>query len=331
MKILVTGADGFIGSHLVEHLVHSGHSVRALTQYNSFGTHGWLDTISREIWNEVEVVTGDVRDSFGVRSAVSGCEAVCHLAALIAIPYSYVNPMSYVDTNVVGTLNVLQACRDCNVGRLVHTSTSEVYGSAQYVPIDESHPLHAQSPYAATKVAADQLAYSYYSSFDLDVVTIRPFNTYGPRQSLRAVIPTIITQVARGASQLDLGASNTTRDFNYYADTVRGFGLAVITPGLAGQTINLASNFEVEISDVVRIVSRIVGRDVELRFDDTRSRPAKSEVVRLWGANDKAKQMLDWQPIYGGLDGFSRGLHETYTWFTEVENLARYSTKSYSL
>jgi len=331
MKVLVTGADGFIGSHLVEELVRKDYSVRALCQYNSFGKRGWLDTVPTDILDNVECVFGDVRDCYGVSSAVKGCEKVCHLAALIAIPYSYSNPMSYVDTNVTGTLNVLQSCRDHDVVRLVHTSTSEVYGTAQFVPITELHPINAQSPYAATKAGADQLVRSYFASFGLQSITLRPFNTYGPRQSVRAVIPTILLQIARGANVIQLGSPYTTRDFNFVRDTVRGFRLALESEKADGETINLASNFEVSIIDVVKYVSEIVGREIEISIDSNRVRPALSEVERLWGSNEKALTLLSWEPMYGGHSGFKRGLQETLEWFSDLSNLSAYPKDSYIL
>ncbi len=330
-NILVTGADGFIGSHLTESLVRAGHKVRAFTLYNSFSSWGWLDQCAADVRGQFDVFQGDVRDPNGVRTAMQGCDTVLHLAALIAIPYSYHSPDTYVDTNVKGTLNVLQAARDLGVSRLVHTSTSEVYGTARFVPITEEHPLQGQSPYSATKIAADQLAYSYYASFGLPVVTARPFNTYGPRQSARAVIPTIITQIANGARQIKLGALTPTRDFNFVADTVAGFIAAMDGTGGLGEVVNFGSNFEISIGDTVRLIAEVMGAEVEVLADEARMRPANSEVERLWAANAKAKELFGWQPAYGGRDGFARGLKQTADWFTQPENLASYKSGIYNI
>jgi NAD dependent epimerase/dehydratase len=331
MKILITGADGFIGSHLIEHLVRQGRDVRAFVQYNSFNTWGWLDESPADIRQNLDVFAGDIRDPHGVRQAMKGCDAVLHLAALIAIPYSYHSPDTYIDTNVKGTLNILQAARELGVARVVHTSTSEVYGTARFVPITEEHPLQGQSPYSASKIGADQLAYSFYASFGLPVVILRPFNTYGPRQSARAVIPTIIGQLASGQRRIKLGALHPTRDFNYVADTVAGFVAALDAEGALGEVVNVGSNFEVSIGDTARTIARIMGMDIEMVSDDQRLRPAKSEVERLWASNEKARQLLGWTPQYGGLEGFSRGLAETIEWFSDAANLRRYKTESYNV
>ena len=330
-KVLVTGADGFIGSHLVEELLRAGHSVRALVLYNSFDSRGWLDSLPSEIVREVEIVTGDVRDSFGIRQIMKGCDKVLHLAALIGIPYSYQAPEAYVATNVSGTLNVLQAARDLGVDRVIHTSTSEVYGSAQFVPITEEHPLQGQSPYSASKIGADQLAYSYFASFELPVTTVRPFNTYGPRQSTRAVIPTIITQVAAGASTIRLGSLTPTRDFTYVTDTARGFRAALESDDAIGQVVNLGTGFEISIGDLARTIVEISGRDVTVEQDPERMRPEKSEVDRLWADIQRAESLMGWTPDYAGLEGFRRGLAETWAWFSVAENLARYRPGSYGV
>jgi len=281
MNLLITGADGFIGSHLTEALVRKDHKVKAFVQYNSLGTWGWLDNCSADVRGQFEVFAGDIRDPYGVKASVSGCDAVLHLAALIAIPYSYHSPATYVDTNVTGTLNVLQAARELALRRVIHTSTSEVYGTAKFVPITEDHPLQGQSPYSATKIAADQLAQAFYSSFNVPVVTVRPFNTYGPRQSARAVIPTIITQVAQGKRQIKLGAVSPTRDFNFVTDTVAGFVAALHSDAGVGEVVNLGGNFEVSIGETAQMIGRAMGVDVEIMTDESRLRPVKSEVERL--------------------------------------------------
>lgn len=330
-RILVTGADGFIGSHLTEELIRRGYEVRAFVYYNSFNSWGWLDHASEEIRESLDVFAGDIRDPNGVRAAMKGCDTVLHLAALIAIPYSYHSPDTYVDTNVKGTLNVLQAARDIGVTRVVHTSTSEVYGTARFVPITEDHPLQGQSPYSATKIAADQLAYSFFASFGVPVSIIRPFNTYGPRQSARAVLPTIITQIASGARRLKLGAVHPTRDFNYVADTVRGF-IAVAEAGAAiGEVINIGSNFEISVGDSAHMIAEIMGAEVSIETDNVRLRPVSSEVERLWADNNKAQQLCGWVPEYAGREGFRRGLSETIAWFADPGNLARYKSGAYNL
>jgi NAD dependent epimerase/dehydratase len=330
-KILVTGADGFIGSHLTEALVRQGYEVRAFVLYNSFGSWGWLDHASDEIKSAIDVFSGDIRDPHGVRTAMQGCDAVLHLAALIAIPYSYHSPDTYIDTNVKGTLNVLQAARELGVSRLIHTSTSEVYGTARFVPITEEHPLQGQSPYSASKIAADQLAYSFYASFELPVVIARPFNTYGPRQSARAVIPTIITQIASGVRQLKLGATHPTRDFNFVADTVAAFIATLKGDAGLGEVVNFGSNYEISIRDTVKTIAEVMGVEVEIQTDEVRLRPGKSEVERLWADNKKAFELFGWSPSYGGKDGFHRGLMETATWFNDPSNLAHYKVGPYNI
>ncbi|WP_243310611.1 NAD-dependent 4,6-dehydratase LegB [Fundidesulfovibrio agrisoli] len=330
-KILVTGADGFIGSHLTERLVRMGCDVRAFVLYNSFNSWGWLDSSPAEIRRSLDVFAGDIRDPNGVRTAMRGCDVVLHLAALIAIPYSYHSPDTYVDTNVKGTLNVVQAARDLGVARVVHTSTSEVYGTARFVPITEEHPLQGQSPYSASKIGADQIALSFYSSFETPVSVIRPFNTYGPRQSARAVIPTVITQIAGGSRSIKLGALHPTRDFNFVADTVGGFVAVAQADAAVGEVVNVGSNFEVSIGDTVRLIAEVMGADVEVLCDQERLRPAKSEVERLWADNAKALRVAGWQPEYGGLEGFRRGLAETAAWFTDPENLRLYKADRYNI
>jgi len=331
MKILVTGADGFIGSHLTEALVRQGHDVKAFVLYNSFGSWGWLDRCAPDVKGKFEVFAGDIRDPHGVKEAMKGCDVVLHLAALIAIPYSYHSPDTYVDTNVKGTLNVLQAARELGVKKVVHTSTSEVYGTAKFVPITEEHPLLGQSPYSATKIAADQLAYSFYASFGLPVVIARPFNTYGPRQSARAVIPTIITQIACGQRQIKLGAISPTRDFNYVQDTVAGFVAAMNSDGAQGEVVNFGSNFEISIGDTVQLIAEVMRANIDIITDEARLRPENSEVERLWAANAKAQSLLGWQPSYAGREGFKRGLTETAEWFCRAENLSAYKADIYNL
>lgn len=330
-KILVTGADGFIGSHLVETLVREGHDVRAFVLYNSFNSWGWLDKCAPDVKGKFEVFAGDIRDPHGVRKAMEGCDTVYHLAALIAIPYSYHSPDTYVDTNVRGTLNVVQAARDLGVSKVLHTSTSEVYGTALFVPITEEHPLQGQSPYSASKIGADQMAMSFYLSFGTPVAVVRPFNTYGPRQSARAVLPTVITQIASGKRRLELGAVSPTRDFNYVEDTVRGFIAAAASDASVGEVINIGSNFEISVGDSVKLIAEIMGADVEIVTDEQRLRPANSEVERLWASNEKAKRLLGWEPAYGGHEGFRRGLKNTIDWFTDPENLQSYKTGIYNI
>lgn len=331
MKVLVTGADGFIGSHLVEGLVRAGHDVRAFVFYNSFNSWGWLDRCAADVKGRFDVFPGDIRDPHGVRTAMRDCEAVLHLAALIAIPFSYHSPDTYVETNVKGTLNVVQAARELGVARVIHTSTSEVYGTAQFVPITEAHPLQGQSPYSASKIGADQIALSFFNAFGTPVVVVRPFNTYGPRQSARAVIPTIITQLAGGQRRVKLGSLTPTRDFNYVTDTVAGFIAALTAADGVGEVINIGSNFEISIGDTARTIAEIMGSEVEFVTDDQRIRPEKSEVERLFASNEKARRLLAWRPSYGGLDGFRRGLAETVAWFTVPENLASYKADIYNL
>lgn len=330
-KILVTGADGFIGSHLTEELVKRGHNVRAFVLYNSFNSWGWLDQSDSEIKRSIDIFLGDVRDPHGVKEAMKGCDIVFHLAALIAIPYSYHSPDTYIDTNVKGTLNIVQAARELGISKVVHTSTSEVYGTARFVPITEEHPLQGQSPYSASKIGADQIALSFYTSFQTPVAVIRPFNTYGPRQSARAVIPTIITQIANGQRKLKLGSLHPTRDFSFVTDTVRGFIAAAESDRSIGEIINIGSNFEISIGDTAAAIAEIMGVAVEIESDAVRIRPEKSEVERLWADIAKAKKLLGWEPEFAGKAGFARGLSKTIAWFTEPENLKAYKSHLYNI
>lgn len=330
-KILVTGADGFIGSHLTEALVRQGYDVRAFVLYNSFNSWGWLDHAEQSIRRSLDVFAGDIRDPHGVKEAMKGCDVVLHLAALIAIPYSYHSPDTYVDTNIKGTLNVLQAARELGSVKVIHTSTSEVYGTARFVPITEEHPLQGQSPYSASKIGADQLAYSFFASFGLPVTIVRPFNTYGPRQSARAVIPTIITQIAAGQRRIKLGATHPTRDFNFVLDTVAGFILAANSDAGVGEVVNFGSNYEISIGDTVRLIAEAMGAEIEIETEEERLRPKNSEVERLWADNAKAKRLFGWEPAYGGREGFKRGLAETAGWFADPANLAAYKADRYNI
>ena len=324
-KVLVTGAGGFIGSHLTELLLREGIEVKAFVHYNSLGTWGWIDTFPKELKASVEVFAGDIRDPHGVREAMKGCEAVFHLAALIAIPFSYHSPDSYVDTNVKGTLNVLQAARDLGGIRVLVTSTSEVYGTAKYVPIDENHPFQGQSPYSATKIGADRLAESFYRSFDLPVTLVRPFNTFGPRQSARAVIPTIITQLLSGKKEIRLGSLTPTRDFNYVKDTANGFYQIYLSDKTVGQEINIATQKEISIGDLTNELIQQINPEAKIVCDEQRLRPEKSEVNRLLGSNQKIRQLTDWRPRYS----FESGLAETID-FLRL-NMNRYKTDIYNV
>jgi len=331
MKVFLTGADGFIGSHLAEHLVRSGHEVKALAIYNSQGSWGWLDTLPADIKDSLEVVLGDIRDPYHMNQLAAGQDAIMHLAALIAIPFSYVAPDMYVQTNVQGTLNLLNAARTHNVGRFIHTSTSEVYGTAQYVPMDEGHMLQGQSPYSASKIGADQMVRSFYSSFELPTMTIRPFNTYGPRQSARAVIPTIISQLAAGKKSINLGALTPTRDFTYVTDTACGFEKALHATTGIGEVTNLGVGFEVTIGQTFDIINEIMGAGAVATEDPNRIRPKNSEVERLFSDNTKAKSVLGWQPEIVGIEGFRVGLEKTIEWFSKPENLAHYRPDEYTV
>lgn len=324
-KILITGADGFIGSHLTELLVREGYTVKALSQYNSFNNWGWLEDVA--CLKEIEVLSGDVRDPHYCKHITKDIDIVFHLAALIAIPYSYVAPDSYVDTNVKGTLNICQAALENGVGRVIHTSTSEVYGTAQYVPIDEKHPLQAQSPYSASKIGADAMAMSFYNAFQLPLTIARPFNTYGPRQSARAVIPTIIGQIASGMKQIKLGDVTPTRDFNYVADTCRGFLELARCEQAIGETVNIGSNFEISVGDTLNLIRELMNSDVEFVFDEQRMRPEKSEVFRLWCDNAKIRGLTGFEPQHD----IRSGLEQTIAWFMRKENLSKYKNDVYNV
>lgn len=323
--VLVTGADGFIGSHLTEMLVASGAKVKALSYYNSFNDWGWLEDL--DCLEQIEVLNGDVRDPHFCKHITKDVDVVFHLAALIAIPYSYVAPDSYVDTNIKGTLNICQAAMENGVQRVIHTSTSEVYGTAQYVPIDEKHPIQPQSPYSASKIGADAMAMSFYNSFDLPLTIARPFNTYGPRQSARAVIPTIITQIANGAQEIKLGDVSPTRDFNYVEDTCRGFLALAESEAAIGQTVNIGSNFEISVGDTLDLIKNLMGSDVTFVTDEQRLRPEKSEVHRLWCDNSLIRELTDFEPK----NPIEQGLQKTIDWFTQPQNLAKYKAHIYNV
>jgi NAD dependent epimerase/dehydratase len=326
-KVLVTGSDGFIGSHLTEELVKSGYNVRAFVFYNSFNSWGWLDSLSDEIKNKIDIFAGDIRDPNGVRKAMEGCDTVFHLAALIAIPFSYHSPDSYVDTNIKGTLNVLQAAKLLKTKRVLVTSTSEVYGTAKFVPITEEHPFQGQSPYSATKIGADRLTESFYKSFDLPVTIVRPFNTYGPRQSARAVIPTIITQLQNGFEEIKLGDLTPTRDFVYVKDTVNGFIEIARSVKSIGQEINIASQSEISIAELAKEMIRQINPQAKIVSDQQRIRPEKSEVNRLFGSNHKIKELTGWSQKYT----LEEGLQETIKWFCNKENLSKYKAGIYNV
>ncbi|QGM45246.1 NAD-dependent 4,6-dehydratase LegB [Methylocystis heyeri] len=330
-SVLVTGADGFIGSHLVEALVREGWDVKAFVFYNSFNSWGWLDRCASDVAGQFEVVAGDIRDPYGVRNAMRGRQVVMHLAALIAIPFSYHSPDAYVETNVRGTLNILQAARDLGVDKIVCTSTSEVYGTARQVPITEDHPLNAQSPYAATKTAADQLALSFHQSFGLPVAVLRPFNTYGPRQSARAVIPTIIGQIASGQRRIKLGALTPTRDFTFVTDTARGFIAAARCAETVGRVTNIGSGFEISVGETAALIAKVMGAEIEIVCDDERLRPSGSEVERLFAGVDLARSLFGWSPEHSGRQGFVDGLRKTAEWFRDPQNLAAYKTARYNI
>jgi len=325
MNILITGADGFIGSHLTEMLAGRGYQIKALSQYNSFNNWGWLEEVN--CLDEIEVLTGDVRDPHFCKYITKDIDLIFHLAALIAIPYSYIAPDSYVDTNVKGTLNICQAALENDVKRVIHTSTSEVYGTAEYVPIDEKHPLQPQSPYSATKIAADAMAMSFYNSFDLPITIARPFNTYGPRQSARAVIPTIITQIANGEKLIKLGDISPTRDFNYVEDTCRGFVALAECDKTIGQTVNIGSNHEISIADTLNLIKELMSSDVEFISENERIRPKKSEVFRLWCDNSRIEKLTGYKPQVDIRDGLKR----TINWFTNEDNLNRYKSNIYNV
>ena len=323
--VLITGADGFIGSHLTDLLVREGYQVKALSQYNSFNNWGWLEDV--ECHDQVEVLNGDVRDPHYCKHITKDVDVVYHLASLIAIPYSYVSPDSYVETNIKGTLNICQAALENGVKRVIHTSTSEVYGTAQYVPIDEDHPLQPQSPYSASKIAADAMAMSFYNAFDLPVTVARPFNTYGPRQSARAVIPTIISQIANGMKQIKLGDVSPTRDFNYVEDTCRGFLALANCDAAVGQTVNISSNYEISVGDTLNVIRELMGSHVEFITDEQRLRPGKSEVFRLWGDNTRLRELTGFAPQHD----IRAGLQKTIDWFTQPHHLAKYKADLYNV
>ena len=329
-KILVTGADGFIGSHLVEELVRQGMEVRAFVFYNSFNSWGWLDESPEELKTKIEIFSGDIRDPHGVEQAMQGCNVVMHLASLIGIPYSYHSPDSYVDTNIKGTLNILQAARKLELEKIVCTSTSEVYGTARYVPIDEGHPLQGQSPYSATKIGADQIAMSFYCSFGSPVALIRPFNTYGPRQSLRAVVPTIITQLAKSQAIINLGSLHPTRDFSLVKDIVNGFIAIAESDASIGEAINVGSGFEISIKELGETIGDLMGSKIKFNTEEIRLRPGKSEVERLLADNSKANQIINWVPKYAGKEGLKRGLKETIDWYSHPETLKKYRTDEFN-
>ena len=328
-QILVTGSEGFIGSHLTEALVRSGHQVRAFVLYNSFNSKGWLDHTEDAVRKKMDVFMGDIRDPHGVRKAMEGCDAVLHLAALIGIPYSYHSPDTYVETNIKGTLNILQAARDLGIKRVIHTSTSEVYGTALTVPIREDHPLQGQSPYSASKIGADQLALSFYRSFGLPVTILRPFNTYGPRQSARAVIPTIITQILVGRTEISLGSLHPTRDLVYVEDTVAGFVQALKAPKIEGEIIQLGTGHEVSIGGLAETIAGLMGVKIKICGAQERVRPVNSEVERLVADPSKAKQLLKWNPREQGKVGLETGLLKTISWFRQPKNLKYYENESY--
>lgn len=330
-KILITGADGFIGSHLTEKLVKKGCRVKTFVLYNSFNSWGWLDHSPQEIKNQIEVFAGDIRDPFGVNTAARDCDIIFHLAALIAIPYSFHSPATYIDTNIKGTLNIMEAARTHHIEKVIHTSTSEVYGTAQFVPITEKHPLQGQSPYSASKIGADQIAWSYFTSFDTPVATIRPFNTYGPRQSLRAVIPTLITQMAMGNHKIKLGALSPTRDFNFVDDITEAFIKIAESDQTIGQTMNAGSNFEISINNTAKTIAELMEVDINIQSEAQRLRPEKSEVNRLWADNTLIKTLTGWQPRYGGIQGFRQGLKKCIEWYTAPKHLKLFKTDQYNI
>lgn len=329
-NVLVTGADGFIGSHLVEHLTSLGCNVKAMCIYNSFNSWGWLDTLDSTITNNINITLGDIRDIKSVNNACKNIDYVFHLASLIAIPHSYNSPYSYLQTNALGAMNIMEACLSNNVEHVIHTSTSEVYGNLDKMPISENDQIFAKSPYSATKIAADQIAHSYYSSFDLPVSIVRPFNTYGPRQSNRAIIPTIITQVLTNNKSIKLGALYPTRDFSYIKDTVRGFILAAKSKKSIGETINIGSGYEISIGDLYDIVCKITNIELKVKKDASRVRPEKGEVFRLKADNRKAKKLIGWTPQYANRKGLIKGLKETIDWFKIDSNLVKYKSDRYA-
>ena len=329
MRVFVTGAEGFIGSHVVDALLGGGHQVTAYVLYNSFNSAGWLDRDDVASSGEVQIVLGDIRDADSVQAALGGHDVVIHLASLVAIPYSYQAPRSYLETNAIGTLNVMEAARRAGVSRVIHTSTSEVYGSAQYVPIDEKHPLVGQSPYSASKIAADQISHSYWASFELPVVSLRPFNAYGPRQSQRAFIPSVMVQLLNGAQELSLGSLTPTRDLTFVKDTAAGFVAAAMSDKGCGEVFNMGSGFEISMADVVDRIAAISGVDTRITEDSSRIRPEASEVERLWSDSSKMRETFGWEPAHGGLEGFDRGLEKTFEWFKQNYTRAGYDATKY--
>tara|TARA_Y100000816_G_C26099758_1_gene582594 strand:+ start:171 stop:1196 length:1026 start_codon:yes stop_codon:yes gene_type:complete len=330
-KILITGSEGFIGSHLTERLVRDGYNVKALVLYNSFNNHGWLEDIPKEIKNNVEIVLGDIRDTHGIDEIVRDCNKIMHLAALIAIPYSYQSPFSYIETNIVGTLNLLQAARKFKIEKFVHTSTSEVYGTAKYVPINEDHPQEGQSPYSASKIGADQIVSSFYRSFNAPVTILRPFNTYGPRQSARAIIPTIVAQLAANKKKISLGSLKPTRDFSFIEDTIEGFVKSMDSKKNLGDVFNIGSGYEISMKELVVIISKIMKKETPTTLDIKRIRPKLSEVQRLVCDNKKSKKVLNWKPKYSGKIGLEKGLRKTIEWYKNPENLKKFKSNSYNI
>ena len=329
MNILITGSEGFIGSHLTEKLVKLGHKVKCTVLYNSFNSYGWLEDIDKDILKEIEVCFGDIRDFCFVKKNLKNCDSVIHLAALVGIPYSYISPKSYIETNIVGTLNILEAAKEQNLDRIIHTSTSEVYGSAKFIPINEKHSLNGQSPYSASKIGADQLANSYYLSYGTPVTTLRPFNTYGPRQSLRAIIPTIITQILNNSKKINLGSLKPTRDFSYVSDTVSAFVAALKSTNSSGETINIGSGTEISIKKLAELILKVVNKKITITSEEKRKRPKKSEVSRLCCSNKKALKLLKWKPRYAGKKDMEIGIKETVEWFKKKENLKKYKSNTF--
>ena len=329
MRVFVTGAEGFIGSHVVDALLGGGHQVSAYVLYNSFNAAGWLDRDDVASNSDLQIIPGDIRDADSVQAALGGHDVVIHLASLVAIPYSYQAPRSYLETNAIGTLNVMEAARRAGVSRVIHTSTSEVYGSAQYVPIDEKHPLVGQSPYSASKIAADQISHSYWASFELPVVSLRPFNAYGPRQSQRAFIPSVMVQLLNGAQELSLGSLTPTRDLTFVKDTAAGFVAAAMSDKGCGEVFNMGSGFEISMADVVDRIAAISGVDTRITEDSSRIRPEASEVERLWSDSSKMRETFGWEPAHGGLEGFDRGLEKTFEWFKQNYTRAGYDATKY--
>lgn len=329
-KILITGADGFIGSHLVEALVKKKYKVKAFIYYNAFNSFGWIDQIDKEIKKKIEIISGDIRDINILKSSVKNCDTIIHLAALIGIPYSYNSPKSYVDVNVQGTLNLLQVAKDYKIKKFIHTSTSEVYGTPEYLPIDETHPLNAQSPYAASKIAADQLALSFYKSFQTPVSIIRPFNTFGPRQSARAIIPTIILQILTGSKKIKLGNIYSTRDLSFIDDTIEGFS-SMLKKDVYGEIVNLGNGFDISIKELVKVIAQEMSVKIEIVTDKRRVRPKQSEVEKLRSNNSKAKKILNWRPKYLNKKGLIKGISKTIEWFDDKENLRNYKSEIYNI